>query len=170
MIKKFSLIFIFLTLLLTSCISKKYPIPDSNFWGVLITCTVDSTALTNEKIVRIKTGIRCKNGPCQHYTNKSCKNVPDYVSILSFWPSSLSLDFKKKSYSIIHSPKPLNPDNDFRTDKFPVAYKLDVGSLKYNKEKNEISLTSNIYSWTQTYKLSYSILDSVLTMESKNGY
>ena len=166
-----TLILIWLITILTSCISRMSPTHKSSFWGISMTCITDSTFFTSEPVLKLKAGIPFKNGKFrQSYINPKCENIPNYVSILPMWPSKIILDFKKHHYYFLHSPHPVYPENDFKTENFPIAYRLDLGKLIYNRTINEITLSSEIYTWTRTFGISFSPSDSILILTSKNGY
>jgi len=164
-----NILFVLITLfILSSCAVSKYPTRKKDYWGVVMTCITDSTALTIAPIVKIKAGIPCPKEFIQSYTNPSCSNRPDFISFVQFWPSELMFNFKDEKYYFVHSPKPSNPKIKFGEDKFAVAYSLDAGSLSYNKKTRELTLTSEISSWKRIFIVSALSKDSILTLTAKN--
>ena len=161
--------YIFLILVLTSCITSKIPTSKGVFSGTIMTCKTDSTSLTGDSIVLIKRNSNCNGCNCHYFSNPKCANRPDYADSQFFWPSNIILNIKEKRYTTLHSPHPTDPNIKYGEPNFTVTYKFDTGNIEYNNKKSTLTLKSLVTNWTRTYTVQYSPEDSIIILKYKNG-
>jgi len=150
-----------------SCINLRSPTQTPEFAGGVMTCISDSTAITREKVVKIKQQIQIDK-KCMNCKYSACDNKPEYFDFIIHWPSFIGLDFKKKTFVIITNPEPYHPEIKYGEPGFEVHYDVDGGELLFNKKKKEIMLQSDHYDWKRVFNYEFSKTDSVLTLISKD--
>jgi hypothetical protein len=163
---------IFLATLLC-CFSSTAQKMKKEFWGVPMTCVTDSSSITFDTIINLKRATPTGQGPYPKnpvYKYRDCSSAPDYIEFVQFWPTQIILNFKKKTYFFLHSPRPNDPKIKYGENGFTVAYDFDHGTLTYDKRKQLLTLTSTKNTWTKTYKISYSRQKDILTLQFKNNY
>ena len=152
--------FLFITVILTSCLTKKLPTNLVTFKGVIKTCVLDSTSLTKEinvKIINAST-----------FVNSDCSNKPKSYDYPMTWPSGIYLDFKTKKYTFQYNPISLDKNIDFTDSNFKMSWNVDIGSLKYNAKKNTLTLTSAKFNWTRTFNIIFSDNNNTISLTATN--
>lgn len=147
---------ILLVLYLSSCITNRFPSKIQTFKGIIKTCILDSTSLTQEPIVKIINS--------EIFINSDCVNKPKSYEYPLTWPSGLYLDFNTQKYTFQYSPIPYDKKIEFTDKQFRMSWNVDIGKLKYNKQKEEIILTSIKYKWERSFKISFSINKDTLIL------
>ncbi|MES2516426.1 MAG: hypothetical protein V4580_19900 [Bacteroidota bacterium] len=156
-----------ISIFLTSCLISKYPTPTSFYGGVFQSCQTDSTVLTVETLIKLKTEQKCRS--CVENKYLQCNNLPEYIDYLHVYPSNIIFDFKKKTYTMIYGNRPSDPTIKYGDEKFRVAYSFDISKLIHNTKTNTWTLKSEQYNWTRTFEISYSKLDDIVTLKAKKG-
>ena len=156
---------LFLVIILTSCAAPRIPMPVGFYGGVFQSCRTDSTTLTADTLIQLKTQKVCDRCPENKYLY--CGNLPEYIDVLQMWPSSIILNFKEKHFLFLYSNRPFDLTIKYGDNKFSVAYNHDLGTLKYNKKLHLLTLTSTKYNWTRTFIMTYSKTDDILTLRAK---
>lgn len=140
--------FLFVTITLTSCLTKKLPANLDTFKGIIKTCVLDSTSLTKE------TNIKIINS--ETFVNSDCSDKPKSYDYPLTWPAGIYFDFKTKKYTFQYNPIAADKNLEFTDRNFKMSWNVDIGDLKYNSRKNTLTLTSIKFNWTRTFHISIS--------------
>lgn len=140
--------FLFVAIILTSCLTKKLPSNLESFRGIIKTCVLDSTSLTKELNVKIISA--------ESFVNTDCPNKPKSYDYPMTWPSGIEFNFKTNEYLFQYSPIPFDKNIEFPDHNFKISYNFDIGKIKYNSNNNTITLTSTKFKWIRVFKISIS--------------
>lgn len=152
--------FLFIVILvLTSCLSSKYPTGMSKWEGAVWNCRADSNTIKLDSEIRIKRIDWPSKGTCINCKYTGCSTVPEYFSYAIHWPGHFVFKFGEKKYYFLHNSKQHNPNTK------EIAYDFDSGSLNFNKKMKTLTLNSAKYSVVRVYSYEYSRQDSVLTLK-----
>jgi hypothetical protein len=156
-------------LILTSCLSSKYPTNSDTFEGLLLTCKDDSSTIIVDKEIKLKRTIHPDKKACETCKYFDCQSRPEFFDFLQHWPGIIKFNFKDNSYYFLTNPRPNNPDIKYGEKGFEVHYDLDVGKIKFDKKNKTLELVSLKYNITRHFNFSYSKSDNILTLTEKTA-
>ena len=152
--------FLFITVILTSCLTKRLPTSLDTFKGIIKTCVLDSTSLTKEiniKIINAST-----------FVNNDCSNKPKSYDYPMTWPSGIEFDFRAKKYVFQYNPIAFDKNLEFPDHNFKISFDFDTGTIKYNNKKNTLTLTSTKFNWARTFYITVSAKKDTISLTAIN--
>lgn len=152
--------FLLITIILTSCVTQKLPTNFDTFKGIIKTCVLDSTSLTNETNIKIISA--------ETFVNNECPNKPKSYDYPLTWPSGIYFDFKTNKYTFQYNPIPYDKNLEFTDKNFKMSWNVDIGNLKYSSKKNTITLTSVKFNWTRTFYINISDKRDTISLTAIN--